>query len=64
MNVNAAVNAAGNPAVKLNLLGLDADALARFFEAQGEKPFRARQVLRWIHHLGEADFAAMSEAQV
>jgi len=47
--------------VKQNLLGLDAADLARFFEAQGEKPFRARQVLRWIHQLGEADFAAMSD---
>jgi 23S rRNA (adenine2503-C2)-methyltransferase len=47
--------------VKQNLLGLDAEGLARFFEAQGEKPFRARQVLRWIHQLGEADFAKMSD---
>ena len=31
-----------------NLLGLDAEGLERFFEAQGEKPFRARQVLRSI----------------
>ena len=28
-----------------NLLGFDAAGLARFFEALGEKPFRARQVL-------------------
>jgi len=47
--------------MKENLLGLDADGLARFFEALGEKPFRARQVLRWIHQLGESDFAAMSD---
>jgi 23S rRNA (adenine2503-C2)-methyltransferase len=47
--------------VKENLLGLDAGGLARFFEAHGEKPFRARQVQRWIHQLGEADFAAMSD---
>jgi 23S rRNA (adenine2503-C2)-methyltransferase len=47
--------------VKENLLGLDAEGLARFFQAQGEKPFRARQVLRWIHQLGEADFAKMSD---
>jgi 23S rRNA (adenine2503-C2)-methyltransferase len=50
-----------NEPVKQNLLGLDADGLARFFEAQGEKAFRARQVLRWIHQLGEADFASMSD---
>ena len=47
--------------MKENLLGLDADGLARFFESLGEKPFRARQALRWIHQLGESDFAAMSD---
>jgi 23S rRNA (adenine2503-C2)-methyltransferase len=43
------------------LLGLDAAGLGRFFEALGEKPFRARQLLRWIHQRGESDFAAMSD---
>ena len=47
--------------MKQNLLGLDADGLRRFFEEQGEKPFRARQVLRWIHRSGEADFSRMSD---
>jgi len=47
--------------VKHNLLGLDADGLARFFAAQGEKAFRARQVLRWIHQQGEPDFSKMSD---
>jgi 23S rRNA (adenine2503-C2)-methyltransferase len=47
--------------MKENLLGLDADGLARFFESLGEKPFRARQALRWIHQLGESDFTAMSD---
>ncbi len=47
--------------MKQNLLGLDAEGLARLFEAQGEKPFRVRQVLRWIHQLGEADLAKMSD---
>jgi 23S rRNA (adenine2503-C2)-methyltransferase len=47
--------------MKENLLGFDAAGLARFFEAQGEKPFRARQVLRWIHQRGAADFAQMSD---
>jgi 23S rRNA (adenine2503-C2)-methyltransferase len=44
-----------------NLLGLDADGLERFFAAQGEKPFRARQVLRWVHQRREPDFAQMSD---
>ena len=47
--------------MKQNLLGLDAAGLQRFFEAQGEKPFRARQVLRWVHQRQEGDFAQMSD---
>ncbi|HYR36546.1 MAG TPA: 23S rRNA (adenine(2503)-C(2))-methyltransferase RlmN [Burkholderiales bacterium] len=45
----------------MNLIGLDAAGLARFFEEQGEKPFRARQLLRWIHQQGETDFGRMSD---
>ena len=47
--------------MKQNLLGLDEQGLARFFEAQAEKPFRARQLLRWIHQLGQSDFSKMSD---
>jgi 23S rRNA (adenine2503-C2)-methyltransferase len=47
--------------MKENLLGLDAAGLERFFEAQGEKPWRSRQVLRWMHQRGEADFERMSD---
>ncbi len=46
---------------KTNLLNFDAQQLAAWFAAQGEKPFRARQVLRWLHKAGEADFDAMSD---
>ncbi len=45
----------------VNLLDFDADGLACFFEALGEKPFRARQVLRWMHQRGAQDFACMSD---
>ena len=45
----------------VNLLGLDAAALERFFAEHGEKPFRARQVLQWIHQRGETDFPRMSD---
>jgi 23S rRNA (adenine2503-C2)-methyltransferase len=44
-----------------NLLDLDAAGLAAFFATLEEKPFRARQVLRWVHQSGEADFARMSD---
>jgi len=47
--------------MKENLLGLDAAGLGRFFEAQDEKPFRARQVLRWVHQRREADFERMTD---
>ncbi|MFZ5503038.1 MAG: 23S rRNA (adenine(2503)-C(2))-methyltransferase RlmN [Pseudomonadota bacterium] len=43
-----------------NLLDFDAQALAAYFTAMGEKPFRARQLMRWIYREGEADFAAMT----
>ncbi|EXI81135.1 MAG: Dual-specificity RNA methyltransferase RlmN [Candidatus Accumulibacter appositus] len=45
----------------VNLLDLDAARLAAFFASQGEKPFRARQVLRWMHRFGQADFDAMTD---
>jgi len=45
----------------MNLLDLDAAALERYCTGLGEKPFRARQLLRWIHQRGEADFAAMTD---
>jgi 23S rRNA (adenine2503-C2)-methyltransferase len=44
-----------------NLLGLDAQGMERYFAELGEKPFRARQVLKWIHRRGAADFASMSD---
>jgi 23S rRNA (adenine2503-C2)-methyltransferase len=45
----------------MNLLDLDAAALERYCTGSGEKPFRARQLLRWIHQRGEADFGAMTD---
>jgi 23S rRNA (adenine2503-C2)-methyltransferase len=44
-----------------NLLDFDAQATERYFARLGEKAFRARQVLRWIHQYGESDFARMSD---
>jgi 23S rRNA (adenine2503-C2)-methyltransferase len=34
----------------INLLDFDHAALSAWFAERGEKPFRARQTLRWIHH--------------
>jgi 23S rRNA (adenine2503-C2)-methyltransferase len=47
--------------MSVNLLGLDHDALKGFCAGLGEKPFRARQLLRWIHHAGVDDFSAMTD---
>ncbi|HEX7155976.1 MAG TPA: 23S rRNA (adenine(2503)-C(2))-methyltransferase RlmN [Burkholderiaceae bacterium] len=44
-----------------NLLDLDPAALTAFVESLGERPFRARQLLRWIHRRGASDFAGMSD---
>ena len=45
----------------VNLLGLDQEALKEFCAGLGEKPFRAKQLLRWIHHAGVDDFGAMTD---
>ncbi len=45
----------------VNLLDLDAAGLAAFVESLGEKPFRARQLLRWIHRRGAGGFDAMTD---
>jgi 23S rRNA (adenine2503-C2)-methyltransferase len=49
------------PAVNPNLLDYDAAQLSAFFAGIGEKPFRAKQLLRWMHQCGEADFSKMSD---
>jgi 23S rRNA (adenine2503-C2)-methyltransferase len=45
----------------VNLLNFDRDALVAWLQSLGEKPFRARQILRWIHQHGAADFSCMSD---
>ncbi len=46
---------------KVNLLGLPKDALERFIVSLDEKPFRARQILKWIYQQGVLDFNAMTD---
>ena len=45
----------------INLLDYDLPGLAGYFAELGEKPFHAKQVMRWMHHFGAADFAEMSD---
>ena len=46
---------------KINLLGMTRKQLESFFIRIDEKPFRARQVMQWIHHRGVTDFSEMSD---
>jgi len=45
----------------VNLLNLNQPQLAEFLVSIGEKPFRAKQLMRWIHHFGERDFGQMTD---
>ncbi|MEI6094655.1 MAG: 23S rRNA (adenine(2503)-C(2))-methyltransferase RlmN [Gammaproteobacteria bacterium] len=47
-------------AEKVNLLNFNEAQMREFFHTLGEQPYRARQVLQWIHHFGQTDFAQMS----
>ena len=44
-----------------NILGLPQGGLEAFVAGLGEKPFRARQLMQWMHGRGVADFAAMTD---
>ena len=44
-----------------NILNFDAQQLTDWFAEMGEKPFRARQVLRWVYKEGVSDFDAMTD---
>ncbi|MBD5805222.1 Dual-specificity RNA methyltransferase RlmN [Azoarcus sp. Aa7] len=45
----------------VNLLDFDVDGLVAWFAERDEKPFRARQVMRWMHRFGETDFDNMTD---
>jgi 23S rRNA (adenine2503-C2)-methyltransferase len=47
--------------MSVNLLDFDAERLSGFLAEIGEKPFRARQLMRWIHQFGRAGFDDMSD---
>lgn len=44
----------------MNLMDYDHDGLREWFASLGEKPFRATQLVSWIHQHGETDFSAMT----
>jgi 23S rRNA (adenine2503-C2)-methyltransferase len=49
------------PTGQVNLLGLSEEGLVEFFEHIAERPFRARQIMRWVYQRGERDFSAMTD---
>jgi 23S rRNA (adenine2503-C2)-methyltransferase len=48
-------------AERVNLLGLDASKLSDLVGQWGGKPFRARQLQRWVHQRGADSFDAMTD---
>jgi len=48
------------PGNKTNLLGLSKQQLGAFLLDLGEKPFRAIQLIKWIHQFGVTDFDEMT----
>ncbi|HEX8776872.1 MAG TPA: 23S rRNA (adenine(2503)-C(2))-methyltransferase RlmN, partial [Rhodanobacter sp.] len=59
----AAATSSDQPGVagKVNLLDFDRQGLRDFFAQLGEKPYRAEQVMKWIYHHLESDFANMTD---
>jgi 23S rRNA (adenine2503-C2)-methyltransferase len=52
--------AVGSPS-KLALLGLPAAQLVELFENIGEKPYRARQIMRWVYQRYVTEYAEMTD---
>jgi 23S rRNA (adenine2503-C2)-methyltransferase len=48
------------PTERINLLGLSKKGMEAFLQSIGERPFRAIQLMKWIHQQGVTDFDAMS----
>lgn len=48
------------PNQRTNLLGMPRKKMEAFFAEMGEKPFRAKQVMQWIHQYGVSNFDEMT----
>ena len=57
----SAKTSAGDSVDKVNLLGMSATRLNEFVQSLGEKPFRAKQLMKWMHHYGVDDVSAMTD---
>ncbi len=47
-------------ASKINLLDFNVPQMRDFFHTLGEKPYRAQQLMQWIHQFGQNDFEQMT----
>jgi len=54
------MNSPESSTAKINLLAFNRKAMEDYFRDIGEKPFRASQLLQWIHQRGAGDFAEMT----
>lgn len=45
---------------KINLLDFNMSKMRDYLASIGEKPYRAQQMMQWIHHVGLRDFDGMS----
>ena len=50
-----------NHSKKINLMGLSRRELEDFFVSIEEKPFRATQIIKWIHQRGVSDVSQMTD---
>jgi len=55
------VTSARSESSEVNLLGQTEAELQEFFTGLGEKPFRARQVMQWIHQRNATQFEDMTD---
>lgn len=46
---------------RIDLKGMTQDELESFFFSLGEKPFRGKQIMKWIYQKGESDFQKMTD---
>ena len=47
--------------ILINLLNFNLPQLTDYFQSIGEKPFRAKQVMRWMHHFGVSNVDEMTD---
>ena len=46
---------------RLNIVGMEREAMQGFFATLGAPEFHARQVLQWVYQRGVSDFSAMTD---